>query len=53
MTATTGYAGWRPFQWVTLGQPTGEVQRLLQYVVDPSNNQAFSTEANEISIYQV
>ncbi|MCI4335852.1 MAG: substrate-binding domain-containing protein [Thermoplasmata archaeon] len=53
MTATTGYAGWRPFQWVTLGNPTGETLRLLQFVQDPSNNQAFATEANEISIYQV
>ena len=53
MTATTGYAGWRPFQWVTLGQPTGEVQRLLQFAIDPYNNQNLASEANEISIYQI
>ena len=48
-----GIRGWRPFQWVTLGLPTGEVQRLLQFTIDPYNNQNFATEANEISIYQV
>ncbi len=53
MTATTGYVGWRPFQWVTLGAPTGEVQRLLQFTIDPYNNQNFASEANEISIYQI
>lgn len=53
ITTTTGFVGWRPFQWVTLGTPTGEVQRLLQFVLDPANNFAFSTEANEISIYSV
>lgn len=53
LTATSGYAGWRPFQWVTLGAPTGEVQRLLEFCIDPANNFAFATEANEISIYSV
>jgi len=53
MTPTAGYAGWRPFQWVTLGAPTGEVSQLMTFVLDPYNNFNFAAEANEISIYSV
>ena len=53
MTPTTGYAGWRPFQWVTLGPATGEVAQLETFVLDPYNNFNFATEANEISIYSI
>ncbi|HYK93813.1 MAG TPA: substrate-binding domain-containing protein [Thermoplasmata archaeon] len=52
--ALTGeYAGWRPFEWVTTNTPTGEVQRLLQYVMDPANNINFAAESAEISVYSV
>ena len=53
LTATAGYAGWRPFEYVTLGTPTGEIERFIQFVLDPANNQNFATEAAEVSIYSV
>ncbi len=34
-TATAGYAGWRPFQWVTLGAPAGEVAAALHLRLGP------------------
>lgn len=51
--ATSQYVGWRPFEYVTLGQPTGEVQRFMQFVLDPANNQNFATESAEVSIYSI
>jgi flagellin-like protein len=51
--AATEFAGWRPFQWVTLGAPTGEVQQLLSFCLQPANNIAFASESAEISIYSV
>jgi hypothetical protein len=47
------YAGVRPFEWITTNTPTGEVQRLLEYVLDPANNQNFATESSEVSIYSI
>ncbi len=47
------YTGVRPFQWVTTSTPTGEVERLIQFVLDPANNQNIATETNEVSIYSV
>jgi flagellin-like protein len=51
--ATSQYQGWRPFEYVTLGQPTGEVQRFIQFVMQPANNQNFATESSEVSIYSI
>ena len=48
-----GYQGWRPFEYWTLGAPTGEVQRFINFVMDPANNQAFATEAAEVSVYSI
>jgi phosphate transport system substrate-binding protein len=49
----TGYQGWRPFEYVTLGTPTGETERFIQFVLQPQNNQAFATESAEVSIYSI
>ena len=51
--ATNQYQGWRPFEYVTLGNPTGEVQRFIQFVLQPQNNQNFATESAEVSIYSI
>jgi len=50
---TANYAGWRPFEYVTTNTPTGEVQRFIQFVMDPANNQNFASESSEVSIYSV
>jgi flagellin-like protein len=47
------YAGWRPFEYVTTNTPTGEVQRFIQYVLDPANNINFATESYEVSVYSI
>lgn len=52
-TAANQYQGWRPFNFVTIGTPTGEVQRFIQFVLDPANNQNFATESAEVSIYSI
>ena len=52
-TTVANYLGWRPFEWVTTNTPTGEVQVLLTYVLDPANNIAFAAESQTISIYRV
>ena len=49
----TGYQGWRPFEYWTLGTPTGEVARFINFVMDPANNQAFANEAAEVSVYSI
>jgi flagellin-like protein len=52
-TATFGYSGTRPFQYVTTTTPTGEAQDFIQFVLDPANNQNFATESFEVSVYSV
>jgi phosphate transport system substrate-binding protein len=52
-TAANQYQGWRPFEFVTLGTPTGETEQFLQFVLDPANNQNFATESAEVSIYSI
>lgn len=47
------YTGVRPFEWITTNTPTGEVQRLLEFVLDPANNQNLANEANEVSVYSI
>ena len=51
--ATTQYQGWRPFEYWTLGAPSGEVARFINFVEDPANNQAFANEAAEVSVYSI
>jgi flagellin-like protein len=52
-TAATGYAGVRPFQYVTTTTPTGETEDFIQFVLIPGNNLNFATESFEVSIYSV
>jgi flagellin-like protein len=52
-TTTPNYAGWRPFEYVTTNTPTGEVQRFIQFVMDPANNINFASESAEVSIYSI
>ncbi|MCI4373366.1 MAG: substrate-binding domain-containing protein [Thermoplasmata archaeon] len=52
-TTVNAYNGWRPFEFVTLAPPTGEVQRFLQFITDPANNILLATETQEVSIYSV
>ncbi|HLM90469.1 MAG TPA: substrate-binding domain-containing protein [Thermoplasmata archaeon] len=51
--SVNGYNGWRPFEFVTLQPPTGEVQRFLQFITDPANNILLAAETQEVSIYSV
>jgi|HubBroStandDraft_1064217.scaffolds.fasta_scaffold06349_5 flagellin-like protein len=55
LTSTTinNYAGWRPFEFVTLQPPTGEVQRFFQFIEDPANNANLATATGEVSIYSL
>lgn len=53
VTIPNSYAGARPFEYVTLGNPTGEVERFIEFVLDPANNQALASESAEVSIYSV
>ncbi len=48
-----GYLGWRPFDLVTLNTPAATAASFLSFVVDPANNQAIATAAQEDSIYSV
>ncbi len=45
------YVGWRPFVNIETSPPTGEVERYLEFVMDPANNQNIAAETAEISIY--
>ena len=45
------YVGWRPFVNIETAPPTGEVERYLEFVMDPANNQNIAAETAEISIY--
>jgi len=47
------YVGWRPFEFVTLNPPTGEVERFFQFILDPANNLNIAQVSAEISIYSV
>jgi hypothetical protein len=46
-------SGSQPFEYVTLGTPTDEVQRFIGYLRDPSNNQVFASESSEVRDYSV
>ena len=52
-TAAQQYQGWRPFEFVTIGAPSGEVQRFVQFVLQPQNNINFAAESAEVSIYSI
>lgn len=47
------YAGWRPFEFVTLQPPAGEVERLIQFITEPAVNGALASYTAEVGIYQV
>jgi flagellin-like protein len=47
------YSGWRPFEFVTLQPPTGEVQRFIQFITDPANNIELATVTGEVSLYSI
>jgi len=45
------YGGWTPLEFVTIGPPTGEAQRFIQFALDPAVNQVVCTQNGYISIY--
>jgi hypothetical protein len=47
------YSGWRPFEFVTLQPPTGEVQRFIEFITDPANNIELATVTGEVSLYSI
>jgi ABC-type phosphate transport system substrate-binding protein len=49
----TPYAGVRPFQWVTTNTPTGEVEQLINWVMDPANNINVAADTAEVSVYSI
>jgi flagellin-like protein len=53
LSISASYGGARPFSYVTLGVATGEVQRFIQFVLDPANNIALASESAEVSIYSI
>jgi flagellin-like protein len=49
----TPFAGVRPFQWVTTNTPTGEVEQLITWVMDPANNINVAADTAEVSVYSI
>ncbi len=47
------YVGWRPFEFVTLTNPTGELQQFYIFVLDPANNLNLAADSYEVSVYSV
>jgi ABC-type phosphate transport system substrate-binding protein len=47
------YSGWRPFEFVTLQPPTGEVQRFIEFITDPANNAELATVTGEVGLYSI
>jgi flagellin-like protein len=47
------FAGVRPFQWVTTNTPAGEVEQLLNWVMDPANNINVAADTAEVSVYSI
>jgi phosphate transport system substrate-binding protein len=45
------YAGARPLNYVTVGEPQGVAKQFIDFVMQPRNNQAISTASDFISIY--
>ncbi len=52
-TTTNQYSGWRPFQFVTLNPPAGEVFDFYQFILGSSVNQALATATGEVSLYSI
>ncbi len=48
-----GYLGWRPFDLVTLAQPTGVAAEFLNFVTNPGVNPSLATEAQEVGIFSI
>ncbi|HXW67736.1 MAG TPA: hypothetical protein VEL82_07685, partial [Thermoplasmata archaeon] len=53
VTVANSYAGARPFEFVTLQPPSGEVARYINFIVDPYNNIAIASYTGEVSIYSI
>ena len=53
VTLASVYAGVRPFQWVTENTPTGEVEQLITWVMDPANNINVAADTAEVSVYSI
>ncbi len=47
------YAGWRPFEFVTLQPPAGEVSDFFTFLLAPDVNQNLATATGEVSIYSI
>ncbi len=47
------YAGWRPFVFVTLEPPTGQVQDLFTFLLDPEVNLQLAAATGELSLYTI
>jgi phosphate transport system substrate-binding protein len=45
------YGGWTPLEYITIGNPTGEIQRFIQFAMDPSTNQIACGANGYISVY--
>ncbi|HYA70638.1 MAG TPA: substrate-binding domain-containing protein [Thermoplasmata archaeon] len=52
-TIASAYGGARPFEYVTTSAPTGEVQRYINFVMQPGNNIAIASASDEVSYYSV
>lgn len=52
-TTVNQYSGWRPFEFVTLQPPTGEVQRFFEFITDPANNAELATVTGEVGLYSI
>ncbi len=52
-TTTNQYSGWRPFEFVTLNPPAGEVFDFYQFILGSSVNQALATATGEVSLYSI
>ena len=53
LTVDQSYAGARPFEFVTLQPPAGEVEDFFTFLLAPDNNQNLATVTGEVSIYAI
>ncbi|MCI4330821.1 MAG: substrate-binding domain-containing protein [Thermoplasmata archaeon] len=45
------YGGWTPLEYITIGPATGEIQRFIQFAMDPNVNQLATASNGYISVY--
>ena len=53
LTDAQSYAGARPFEFVTLQPPAGEVEDFFTFITAPDTNQALATATGEVSLYSI